>query len=628
MTLHKRPLQLVLLCGLGCLPSGLTSFAQSSDKSELLQRIERIQAAINSARDSWRIQHQPDKARKILAAARATDTNAAGLLMELAVLEVAQTNHNAAAHAARTALSEVKTPHDIFSARDVFGYVVWDEVLNGILRSGVTATKVGATDRVHEAVCLWDANMQTDSGWRYPSQFQTFLALFAGNGPAALRAWHSYYRIAPGATVNETLAAPARTLNRLLPTFTENADATTRREVVEALAQSRLFAEAAVLALQWKLESDDALLDLIAYARWTNQLERELGKEYRQRAMGKNYRDYKRSVEKIMTTQAEALWKQLHWRTPPKRFTIGRFTRELGARYGAVFRLAYPDAVSFAHCVGERSVTVEQYGHKKVMRFIELDSVVSNGHYDWVTGVQGSGFGGWAESSPNRFYEVRTDRSVIAWKQATDPELLRLDHEQLARWEREDAEKAKTHSAGYFPGLALRLRLNSSEKLLQSLKARGLRDAELRAAFIQQYAEAVQASLLVAHEGRHVIDMRNPLRLWKLEDLEFRAKLSEVAFAPNPPLTLGTGTIFNDGIDGGSHPHSRANQRVMKGLLAWLQSHAAEIPALDRSQPLLPQFDRLTDDQMRAAIRSMDPRRNDERQMATTSQWACVRGWR
>jgi len=44
----------------------------------------------------------------------------------------------------------------------------------------------------------------------------------------------------------------------------------------------------------------------------------------------------------------------------------------------------------------------------------------------------------------------------------------------------------------------------------------------------------------------------------------------------------------------------------MKGLLAWMQAHARELPALDPSRPLLPQFDCLTDEQMREAFRSMD----------------------
>jgi hypothetical protein len=46
---------------------------------------------------------------------------------------------------------------------------------------------------------------------------------------------------------------------------------------------------------------------------------------------------------------------------------------------------------------------------------------------------------------------------------------------------------------------------------------------------------------------------------------------------------------------------------VMKGLVSWMKKHADEISKLDLDLPLLPQFDLLTDEQIRAAFRSMDP---------------------
>jgi hypothetical protein len=40
---------------------------------------------------------------------------------------------------------------------------------------------------------------------------------------------------------------------------------------------------------------------------------------------------------------------------------------------------------------------------------------------------------------------------------------------------------------------------------------------------------------------------------------------------------------------------------------ARLHAHRAEIAGLDATRPLLPQLDKLTDEQLRAAARSMDP---------------------
>ena len=72
-------------------------------------------------------------------------------------------------------------------------------------------------------------------------------------------------------------------------------------------------------------------------------------------------------------------------------------------------------------------------------------------------------------------------------------------------------------------------------------------------------------------------------------------------------MVLGVGSNFSPNIGPAGSGHGLANARVMKGLLAWMQAHAREIPALDPSRPLLPQFDCLTDEQMREAFCSTDP---------------------
>ena len=50
-----------------------------------------------------------------------------------------------------------------------------------------------------------------------------------------------------------------------------------------------------------------------------------------------------------------------------------------------------------------------------------------------------------------------------------------------------------------------------------------------------------------------------------------------------------------------------ANERIMKGIVAWIENHADAITHIDSSRPLLPQLDRLEPDQIRAIFRSMDP---------------------
>ena len=58
---------------------------------------------------------------------------------------------------------------------------------------------------------------------------------------------------------------------------------------------------------------------------------------------------------------------------------------------------------------------------------------------------------------------------------------------------------------------------------------------------------------------------------------------------------------------GGKGAHAEANERVLRGIVAWMRKHAADIAGFDPAAPTLTQLDRLTDDQLRVAFRSLDP---------------------
>ena len=88
------------------------------------------------------------------------------------------------------------------------------------------------------------------------------------------------------------------------------------------------------------------------------------------------------------------------------------------------------------------------------------------------------------------------------------------------------------------------------------------------------------------------------------QDLEYRAKLSELALADYPRLALSS--IDADTI-GTSTAHGRANSRIMKAYGEWLAAHTAEVQGYDSSKPVLAQLDRLSDGQIRAVARSLDP---------------------
>ncbi len=168
----------------------------------------------------------------------------------------------------------------------------------------------------------------------------------------------------------------------------------------------------------------------------------------------------------------------------------------------------------------------------------------------------------------------------------------------------DDVARARQEPVAYFASVAERLQRDGRMQIIDSLRATGHRGADLQAAFTREYARASLESSVFAHEGRHVIDQQEHPDLGS-EELEFRAKCSQVVFATYPRLAAVAGIIQVNIGDG--TPHGEANRRIMEGMRTWMGAHAGEIRGLDPAAPLLPQLPLLTDTQLRRAFRSMDP---------------------
>jgi hypothetical protein len=246
---------------------------------------------------------------------------------------------------------------------------------------------------------------------------------------------------------------------------------------------------------------------------------------------------------------------------------------------------------------------VSQYGRRATLRFVALDGIVSSGFTTWLRDG-GGGDGGWA--SGGVVYQVRpmyADGPVSLWQRTADPELRARESREMADETQRDIARAAAPPIAFFPGLPMRLERQYADGLVAKLKARGLAGDDLRDAFIAQVRSDTFESSIWAHEGRHAIDQKEGVR--DSAELEFRAKLSEVAFAPAPRRALVNG-IITGGI-GAQTPHGQANKRALEGCVIWMRTHTSEIAGLDVAAPLLPQLDKLSDDQIRAAFRTMDP---------------------
>jgi hypothetical protein len=433
------------------------------------------------------------------------------------------------------------------------------------------------------------------------------VALRLDDGPLALMAWRSYAREG-----NDTGAwAPAsRRLSETFPRWRRGTLAPAlRADVFEALATSQFFDLAVMVARDDRIDGTAAFLatprtaDVVAYAAMLDETRTTTEAYYRDVAGRKANAGAWRSA---LIKSGQDLWAKLQFTGPRAAFAPEALAAELDRRFGAYINIGETggvDDLHYGHIFIDDARTIDQYGHRAQIRRVALDRIVSNGYESWVWDGR-QAHGGWATN--DRVYQVRpgyADGALEHWDLLNDPKLRAEEEQRIARLTPGDDDIARQDPAAYLPGLAGRLDWQGENAILDGLLAQGPHDLKQR--FIVAFMRIGLDANFFAHEGRHVLDKQAFGKKLDSEELEFRAKLSEIAFSEQPCWSFGP--IMNPNIADKSSPHGRANRRIMQGLVAWMDKNRASIAALDPARPLLPQFDKLTDDQMRAAMRAMDP---------------------
>lgn len=314
-----------------------------------------------------------------------------------------------------------------------------------------------------------------------------------------------------------------------------------RRALGRALADARLYEEAALIL------TDDA--EVVAYAAALGRLRAVVDDHYRKAATGdESVRAFHKAVRAAIPKDAER-------------------------RFGVVYTLGETDNVPgmhYGHRVLDERRTVEQYGHKGAVRFVLLDNMVANGFMAWIRDNR-TGTGGWNEK--DTIYQVRpmyANGPVSAWMRLHDPERRAKDERELADETRRNSLRA--------------VELRMERQYLETLPRE-------REAFIERYRRQEFDHSIWAHEGRHAID-HTVFAIDDAEELEYRAKLSEIVFAASPRMAFAGGILTTVG---GDTPHGKANERVLKGI-----QRVTKLKALT-------ELDRLSDEQLRAAARALDP---------------------
>ncbi|MCW5909695.1 MAG: hypothetical protein KIT62_01415 [Cyclobacteriaceae bacterium] len=430
--------------------------------------------------------------------------------------------------------------------------------------------------------------------------------LLNGNGPKALSAWRSYYRISDTTAYTMLRESGQLLLEGLQSWNSGKPDENKPLSVIKGLAGSGFFEYANKVAQSAHpaLIVDSYIKDLRAYLDFLDAVNKLTTDFYRLTVVKKQK---EKKYKSALIKEAETLLNNLTWEKSPPAFSLSVFEQEISKRFRAQYRLSEANGyfgLSYGHLVIDEARSIHQYGKSGELRFLVLDHMLSNGYSSWFWDGRAE-IGGWA-AGPNAILQIRSAYSngpVRAWIDATDEAEIFRKAEKQKELNRLDDSLAHINSLSYLPGLANRIVAKARNKILDSLKLKKSGVHDLRLAFIQAYESQLIESSIFAHEGRHTIDLKDNPKM-KAEELEYRAKLSEIYFAPNPFLALNA--VYSRNMNDGT-PHGQANYRIMRDILKWMEANKNKIQSYDETKPLLPQLDKLTEQQLKQAVNAVDP---------------------
>lgn len=585
--------------------------ALAEDETALLE--DRTDSYRLLSRTSWRIYQDTDEGVTFARAAETLDPqeweNAAALCDALS----AAGETDAALAAGRNAMARADSQNARNEAANVFARAALASV-EGKRLDELTAADRARLREARDALAPAIANppAQVDT-----SALALAIALRIDDGAFAWAAWASYYHSPTGVSAMSDQHEAANVLSATLPRWTPSRmRGEDRRAIAMALGQSFFFDEAALLITDRRngdvdaLRADAEVASMLAMAAFVAGLKDHTDEYYRGIAAANTSSSLFKVLHTFQFRQgrlvlARALWNGLGLSGD---FDFDALEAELADRYAFYFNEGPTSRVYDLHAgfrVLDTTYTANQYGRTADLRYVVVGRMISNGYESWLWDGRQQ-HGGWA--SADTIYQVRpayADDSLRRWNQLTDPAQRREREEEIVRLTAEDAGILGEARVTHLPGLAARLHWQAYNAILEYARAEG-GQANARSIFTLELDNAIRDYSIFQHEGRHSLD-----RLYAQEEvtsdtatLEYRAKISQVVFSDWPRLTFGS--IINPNM-GDNTPHGIANRLLMEGVVDWMEEHASEIEGLDPNAPLMPQFDRLTDDQIRASVRYQDP---------------------
>ena len=432
--------------------------------------------------------------------------------------------------------------------------------------------------------------------------------LLLQRGEDAFEGWMSYYRLTNIDQVHPSLI-------KAMPQFKEallnyKPETMTRKntvKVIRGLAESGFYEYAILVKTmhpELKLDGEAELNQIGQYYDFLQKISAHTTDFYLRIIDGTDDKDdYRNKILK----EASILWDQLVWEAKKPTFSKELFEKELTKRFKAILNLMSANGyfgLHMGHIILDDRKVITQYNESADFRYISIDHMVSNGYSAWFWDGQAE-TGGWANDDES-FLQIRSAYAsgpVRDWQLTTDSLEVSKIEKRIKELKLSDDSLALKNPHTFLPGLSTRINYYQSKQLLDSLMAADIETDELRLTFINLIESIEQGASIYAHEGRHAIDKKNNYSR-RSNELEYTAKLSEVYFSKKPLLSFNAIMSRNIGDD---TSHGQSNLKVVKGLVNWMEKNKANLSMLDANRPMLPQIDKLTDAQLKKAIRSLDP---------------------
>ena len=581
------------------------------DDSQSLK--DRASAGRVKAKMEWMFYSDSQKALETIKALEELDFEKSALYLLKARILAEELKYDDALEGARKANrvgdSETEFYHTSFSIANI----LLKKYENEVFKNGVQS--FSKNQEFNEAYQNLTSLAKSRPGDVDMANLQLGYAILSKNGKALFEAWMSYYRLTDISQVHPSLIHSIKAFEdaainyQAKKTKDEDIDI-----IILGLAESGFYEYASLLkAFHYGTQNHDnqKINEIIEYKRFLTKVENITNEFYLKTLNGEKNKEAEKSrrgeyVNKLLG-EARNLWNLLEWEGEKPEFSKEVVMKEFRARFKVIIAIFPANGyfgLQMGHIILDDTRIISQYDQKAEFRYVSIDHMISNGYSGWFwDGLAQTG--GWADNGES-FLQVRsayTAGPVHEWMKISDPKEIEKTKEKMAKFLVQDDSIARANPYSYLPGLDTRINYYETKAIHDSLVNKGLEGAQLRLAFINMIEAIDQEASIYAHEGRHSIDKKNGYSE-KSEELEYTAKLSEVYFSKKPKYSFTA--ILSRNI-GDQTSHGQANLRVIKGVVKWMKKHQDQIEDFDSSRPVLPQLDKLTDQQLRMAVKSLDP---------------------